>query len=217
MTGASGKGKGVAEERGWLGTPVSVPTPTSDRHQDSGPGGPSAVLGVAHVGPAVCGCGCLPPQDAPPSVPRCAICGVQTPKNGGWRSAGHNPAQPDVLAPRDPARWDQGGTRIAFSPRFSIPCPGTSDELPVGHPGDAGLGGAHCGTHQLQPLAPAQRDVCGQLGEGGQGEDGEGEPANGPASRVHRRAGVASSIPFLYEDERSSVILIWAPAAALAH
>lgn len=91
---------------------------------------------------------------------------------------------------------------MAFSPQFSIlcPCPGTSEELPVGHPGDAGLGAARCGTKQLQPLAPAQGDVPGQVGEGGQGVDGEGEPANGLPSRVHRGAGVAPSIPLLCEN-----------------
>lgn len=196
----------MAEKGGWTGTPVSLPAPTSDRDKGSGPDGTGAVLGVADVGPAVRGCGCLPPQDAPPALPRHAICGVQTPKSVVGDQLVTTPHSQTCWHAGDPERWDKGGTRITFSPKFSslCPCPGTSEELPVGHPGDAGLGAAHGSTHQLQPLAPAQGDVCGQVGEGGQGVDGEGEPADGPPSRVHRGAGVAPSIPFLHEDERES-------------
>lgn len=144
-----------------------------------------------------------------PLCPDAPSAGCKPQKRVVGHQLGTTPHSQTCWHPEDPERWDKGGTRVAFSPKLSIlcPCPGTSDELPVGHPGDAGLGAAHCGTQQLQPLAPAQGDVCGQVGEGGQGVDGEGEPANGPPSRVHRSAGVASSIPFLYKDERSSVIL----------
>lgn len=80
------------------------------------------------------------------------------------------------------------------------PPPRTGDELPVGRPGDTGLGAAHSSTHQLQPLAPAQGDISGQEGEGGHGVDGEGEPADGPPSRVHCGAGIAPGVPFLHRE-----------------
>lgn len=109
--------------------------------------------------------------------------------------------------PRDPERWnkDWDGTGITSSPQAQHPlppaqvqnCPRTSDAVPVDRPEDAGLGAARGGTHQLQPLAPAQGDVSGQAGEGGQGVDGEGELADRPPSRIHRSAGIAPGIPFL--------------------
>jgi len=69
----------VAEEGGWPGSLASPPAPTSDGDKGGGPDGPSAVLGVADVGPAVGVGGCLPLQGAPAALPRHTICGVQNP------------------------------------------------------------------------------------------------------------------------------------------
>ena len=69
----------MAEEGGWLGTLVSLPAPTSDGDESGGHDGTSTVLGVADVGPAVSAGGCLSPQCALATLPRHAICGVQTP------------------------------------------------------------------------------------------------------------------------------------------
>lgn len=70
----------MAEEEGWLGTPVSPLAPTSDGDKGGGPDGTSTVLGMADVGPAVGVGGCLPPQGAPAALPRHTICRVQTPQ-----------------------------------------------------------------------------------------------------------------------------------------
>jgi len=125
-------------------------------------------------------------------------------------------------APQEHPKVDkgQGWSRDRILPPGSAPpapLPRTGDELPVGRPGDAGLGAALGGTRQLQPLAPAQGDVCGQAGEAGQGVDGEGEPADGPPGRVHRGAGIAAGVPFLHEErqEEEGWAQVWGPAASL--